>query len=267
MKPEEILVNRIVIYTSQVKITDIYKMSKPILLQCSIHQRTFPQNAFNTTTANNPSVTRASKEYCRFHDSRSPAPSRPQLTLISPPSLHLAHPGKLLKLTHINGGKLRARQRPHGGFHRRHQAAYKSQCAAGQQVWLSLLRRLEGQAEQVVSLEQILAVDDSAGNGGEVHASEGVRGTHVPAYGEDFGVLKPNVLCIELEERDGVFIADGASVPVFWDAFMAGGVDEGSVGTADGEERFQDFFVEDTFWVVYGFIAHEAIDKLGAVSG
>jgi len=75
-------------------------------------------------------------------------------------------------------------------------------------------------------------------------------------------VLQSCEVEISREEGDGVFVADGALVPVLWDAFVAWVVLKVAVVVAgDGEEGLENFFVEDALGVFGGFVGHEPVDE------
>jgi hypothetical protein len=80
------------------------------------------------------------------------------------------------------------------------------------------------------------------------------------------GVLQFRILrgCsekVQVEVGDGIFVADGAFVPVVGDAFVAGGPGEAAAVAGDGEKRFEHGLVEGAFGVFGGFVGHEAVDE------
>jgi hypothetical protein len=130
-----------------------------------------------------------------------------------------------------------------------------------QDVREQVLGSLEGEALEVVALKQSSAVEDATGQVVELESGESVYLTGVATDIQELRVLLGGSNDIGQEEGDGVFVADGAFVPVVWDLLVALGVDEVARLAGDGEEGLENTLVEDTFWVLLGLVAHEAVDK------
>ena len=99
---------------------------------------------------------------------------------------------------------------------------------------------LQRKAKQVVVLEQLAGVQDSAQHVVEIYACERVDGTDVAADAAEFGVLRDHGDGVEVELHEAV--VDGGVVPVFGDLLVARAVFEAAVvGFVDAEEGAQDF--------------------------
>jgi hypothetical protein len=121
------------------------------------------------------------------------------------------------------------------------------------------LRDLEHETLEVITLEQGSGIEDTFSQRSQIDGCERIGGPGVAADIEEWRVLFGVVEDVGQEPRNGVFVADGALVPVVGDALVAFGVDEVSVFVeSDGEEGHEDFLGERTFGEFGGFVGHHA---------
>lgn len=99
---------------------------------------------------------------------------------------------------------------------------------------------LQRKAEQVVVLEQLAGIQDSAGHVVEVYARERVYAADVAADAGELGILRDQGEGVEVQLHEAV--VDGRVVPVLGDLLVAHAVFEAAVvGDVDAEEGAQDF--------------------------
>lgn len=92
------------------------------------------------------------------------------------------------------------------------------------------------ETSKVVAVGERSGVVYTSGQVGNVHAGESVDGTGVTSDGEELWVLEGSGVQVGKEIWNGVFVADGALVPVVWNGFVAFGPGEAAGVAGDGEE-------------------------------
>lgn len=132
-----------------------------------------------------------------------------------------------------------------------------------------MLCGLESETYQVVSLQERLSVICTASQGLQIKSGEGVDFAGIAADVEELRVLQGGGEQVGLEIGDGVFVTDGALVPVVWDFFPAFGPLEVSGGACNGEEGLENVLVQDAlvYALIYCMMERLVRPRWGLTSG
>lgn len=95
---------------------------------------------------------------------------------------------------------------------------------------------LQDEASEVISFKERSTIKDTTGQILKVDTSEGIDLAGITSDVEELRILQGSSEEIGEEEWDGVLVADGALVPVLWDALVAFRPLEVAAGAGDGEE-------------------------------
>merc|ERR1711915_1087644 len=130
-----------------------------------------------------------------------------------------------------------------------------------EQVRLGCRRQLIGKAAEIVALEEVGGVEDTACQVGDVDAREAVGGSEITANVKELRVQGSGVedICVEVVEF--VRVCDRTLVPVLGNSFMAlvGSIAAGL--SIDSEPALDDVVAELSRRRLLTVVGHEAVDE------